>query len=97
VNVEEIEVREEIEVGKASFFDEGSGERIDAGLPVTQTNDPLSGGHFDLGTSKPPLVKLQISGTIHSDDMQRTDPGPSREGGRIVVHGIALSANSGGG
>lgn len=26
----------------------------DAGLPLTQSDDPLSGGHFDLGTSKPP-------------------------------------------
>lgn len=30
-------------------------ESVDARLPVTQSDDPLSGGHFDLGTSKPPL------------------------------------------
>ena len=30
-------------------------EKIDAGLPVTQSNDPPSGGHFSLGTSKAPL------------------------------------------
>jgi hypothetical protein len=30
-------------------------ENIDARLPVTQSDDPLSGGHFALGTSKPPL------------------------------------------
>jgi hypothetical protein len=29
-------------------------EKIDAGLPVTQPNDPLSGGHFSSGTSKAP-------------------------------------------
>jgi len=29
-------------------------EKIDAGLPVTQSNDPPSGGHFSLGTSKAP-------------------------------------------
>ena len=29
--------------------------REDAGLPVTHSNDPRSGGHFALGTSKAPL------------------------------------------
>jgi len=30
-------------------------ENIDAGLPVTQSDDPLSGGHFAFGASKAPL------------------------------------------
>lgn len=30
------------------------GEENDAGLSVTQSDDPLSGGHFSLGVSKPP-------------------------------------------
>jgi len=42
-------------------------EKFDAGLPVTQSNDPRSGGHLGLGTSKAP-------------------PGPSGEGGGVVVH-----------
>ena len=29
----------------------------DARLPVTQSDDPLSGGHFTLGASKAPLVR----------------------------------------
>jgi len=33
----------------------GEVENMDARLPVTQSDDPLSGGHFALGTSKPPL------------------------------------------
>ena len=28
----------------------------DARLSVTQSNDPLSGGHFAVGVSKPPLL-----------------------------------------
>ena len=40
-------------------FEEGEVEKevSDAGLPVTQSNDPLSGGHFAEGTSKAPLQK----------------------------------------
>jgi len=34
------------------FLDEG---KIDIGLPVTQPDDPPSGGHFSFGTSKAPL------------------------------------------
>jgi hypothetical protein len=30
-------------------------EKVDAGLPVTQPDDPRRGGHFSRGTSKPPL------------------------------------------
>jgi len=31
-----------------------AGEENDAGLPVTQSDDPRSGGHFCVGTSKAP-------------------------------------------
>lgn len=40
-------------------------EKIDAGLPVTQSNDPPSGGHFSLGASKaPPGPSREGSGII---------------------------------
>lgn len=56
-------------------FDSGEDERdpnevvvvlVDgARLPVTQTDDPLSGGHFPLGTSKaPPWSARERSGVI---------------------------------
>jgi len=35
--------------GSVAFFEE-----YGAGLPVTQTDDPPSGGHFSFGMSKPP-------------------------------------------
>lgn len=39
--------------------------REDAGLPVTQSNDPRSGGHFALGTSKaPPRPSRERSGIV---------------------------------
>ena len=34
---------------------------IGARLSVTQSDDPLSGGHFALGVSKPPLVARGVS------------------------------------
>ena len=34
---------------------------IRARLPVTQSDDPLSGGHFALGVSKPPLEGQRMS------------------------------------
>jgi len=40
-----------LELGKA---DGRFVEILDARLSVTQSNDPLSGGHFALGTSKTP-------------------------------------------
>lgn len=48
-----------LDTGEAGMGDEESeegeeGERYGAGLPVTQSNDPLSGGHFTLGASKAP-------------------------------------------
>jgi len=38
--------------GIGRVFEEG--EENDAGLPVTQSDDPRSGGHFGVGTSKAP-------------------------------------------
>lgn len=39
---------------------EGDGEeKYDAGLPVTQSDDPLSGGHLLLGASKAPLYQMK--------------------------------------
>lgn len=54
-----------LDTGEAGMGDEESeegeeGERYGAGLPVTQSNDPLSGGHFTLGASKAPLFKYEI-------------------------------------
>jgi hypothetical protein len=53
-------------------------EHIDAGLPVTQSDDPLSGGHFDLGTSKPPpgppressRIIVNVLGALHMANTQ---------------------------
>jgi len=44
----------------------GSGveEEIDAELPVTQSDDPRSGGHFALGTSKAPPRPAREGGRI---------------------------------
>ena len=41
-------------------FEEGEVEKevSDAGLPVTQSNDPRSGGHFAWGMSKTPLYRV---------------------------------------
>jgi len=40
-------------------------EILDARLSVTQSNDPLSGGHFALGTSKtPPGPATEGSGIV---------------------------------
>jgi len=44
-------------------------EKIGVRLSVTQSGDPLSGGHLALGMSKTP-------------------PGPARERGRVIVHGV---------
>lgn len=41
---------------------EGEEGKAGARLSVTQSDDPLSGGHFALGVSKPPLrPKKQVS------------------------------------
>jgi hypothetical protein len=42
----------------------GEVENVDAGLPVTQSDDPLSGGHFAFGTSKPPPGTAREGGRI---------------------------------
>jgi len=44
---------EKEEVGEEQKEEDGE-EKYDAGLPVTQSDDPLSGGHLLLGTSKAP-------------------------------------------
>jgi len=45
---------------------EGAMEKTDAELPVTQSDDPRSGGHFALGMSKPPLGPTrERSGVVH--------------------------------
>ena len=55
----------------------------DAGLPVTQSDDPRSGGHFTLGVSKTPLFRGQMS---QGKKISRTYPRPSRERSRVIVH-----------
>jgi len=62
-------------------------ENVDAGLPVTQSDDPLSGGHFDLGTSKPPpgppregsRVVVHVLGAIYVANSQNTRRSVGRE------------------
>lgn len=46
---------EKDEVGDEETEEAGE-EKYDAGLPVTQSDDPLSGGHLLLGASKAPLL-----------------------------------------
>ena len=50
---------------KAESVDEvseaGEEGKIGARLSVTQSDDPLSGGHFALGVSKPPLEASRVS------------------------------------
>ena len=48
-----------------SEWEEGVGEEdkgVDARLSVTQSDDPLSGGHFAVGMSKAPLLQVRIHG-----------------------------------
>ena len=71
-------------------FEEGEVEKevSDAGLPVTQSNDPRSGGHFAWGMSKTPLDKVNTMVPMHAEEI-RTYPRPAREGSRVVVHVVA--------
>jgi len=46
------------------LLENGEVEKMDARLPVTQPDDPLSGGHFALGTSKPPLGSTRESSGV---------------------------------
>lgn len=52
-------------------------------MPVTQSDDPRSGGHLALGVSKAPLEEDE-----QKDDRRNeyTDPGPARERSGIIVH-----------
>ena len=54
-----------LSVPKAESVDEvseaGEEGKIGARLSVTQSDDPLSGGHFALGVSKPPLEDRGVS------------------------------------
>ena len=55
---------------------EGEESGIDARLSVTQSDDPLSGGHLVVGMSKPPLrghkVRTEVGGRI----VKKLTPGP---------------------
>lgn len=48
----------EKEVGDEEINVGVEGEKYDAGPPVTQSDDPLSGGHLLLGASKAPLCRM---------------------------------------
>lgn len=58
--------------------EEGGEEENSAGPSVTQSNDPLSGGHFALGMSKAPLgsaregsrVVVLVSAALHLADCE---------------------------
>jgi len=69
------------EVGESSYLLKG---KNDAGLSVTQSDDPLSGGHFVFGVSKAPLQSKLSVGTQVAKG--RTHPRPFRHRGRIIVH-----------
>jgi hypothetical protein len=59
----------------------------DVRLPVTQSDDPLFGGHFALGTSKAPLVGYrQYARYVVRWDC--THPRSARKGSRVIVHVI---------
>lgn len=60
---------------------------IDARLSVTQSDDPRSGGHLALGMSKTPLKRGEQS-ERRIDSADCAHPGPARERGRVVVHGV---------
>jgi hypothetical protein len=49
---------------------------IDARLPVTQSDDPLSGGHFALGASKAPLFANYQCGKCIEAGLYVLTPGP---------------------
>lgn len=54
-----------------------------AGMPVTHSDDPRSGGHLALGVSKAPLEEDE-----EKEDRRNeyTDPGPARERSGVIVH-----------
>ena len=57
-----LDLRSGVEREEGVLIEEGEEERSDAGLPVTQSDDPLSGGHLERGTSKSPLWKVEYAG-----------------------------------
>lgn len=69
---------------------EGEGD-TDAVLPVTQHDDPLSGGHFTKGTSKAPLGKL-IENVKKKGRTPTAYPGSARERSRVVIY-IVVALN----
>lgn len=93
--VEEGEVGTLIGDGEVHCWNGYPAER-DAGLPVTQPNDPpdlvISGGHFSIGTLKTPLrptvssVKLILQRWV-----AMTHLCPARESGTVIVQ-VGLSA-----
>lgn len=61
-----------LSVPKAESVDEvseaGEEGKIGARLSVTQSGDPLSGGHFALGVSKPPLENQCVSASDRREE-----------------------------
>lgn len=59
---------------------------VDARLSVTQSDDPLSGGHFAVGVSKAPLRRVRMRAVEREEGV--TYPRPARERSRVVVHRV---------
>lgn len=80
-------LQDEIELEKEEGEEErGEEGKYDAGLSVTQSNDPRSGGHFALGVSKAPPgpardrgIIDQIVGAFEMADGENTRRGVERE------------------
>lgn len=66
------------------YEETGEEEKLDAGLPVTQPDDPRSGGHFSKGTSKAPL-EIGDSAKESRGIQQRTHPGSAGERSRVII------------
>jgi len=71
----------EKEVGDEDIDGDGK-EKKGAELPVTQSDDPRSGGHLLLGASKAPLLEMAQSNKAARDELvrlaerKRHTPGP---------------------
>jgi hypothetical protein len=61
------------ETGESLYLPKG---KYDAGLSVTQSDDPLSGGHFDFGVSKAPLNSRLSVGSQNRSQGAALTPGP---------------------
>lgn len=70
--------------GEGENDESGDWEIIGARPPVTQSDDPLSGGHLALGMSKTPLWVNKSSCGIGDDE--ETYSGSAGERSRIIVH-----------